>query len=144
MTPARETESEWLWGPLLHAAGRLPLALSVRWCDLRPRFLDKGRAGKGHRAIARNGRILLASPFALAELPGRVTRLRLQVWHKVILPAAAAEPYGILLSVYPERAPAKGPLYQAALERDPGEGSALYLTVGGGAVLTFRETGRGG
>src|SRR5262245_28201702 len=101
-----DQESNLLHGPLLREAGRLPLSLRVCWGDLRPRLIDKGRAGRGYRAIARNGRVLWASDVPLAELPSRVTRLRIQTWHKVILPGEAPEPYGVLLCIRSEQMPA--------------------------------------
>src|SRR5438552_7971751 len=104
MTSPFDWESSLLRGPLLREAGRLPLTLHVRWCDLRPRLIAKGRAGRGYRAVARNGRVLLASDVPLADLPGRVTRLRIQTWHKVILSGDAPKPYGILLCVRGENA----------------------------------------
>src|SRR5439155_11412891 len=74
-----------------------PLILTAQLCDLRCRFIPKGRIGRSHHAIARNGRVLLASDQPLAELAGVVARVRLQTWHKAILPGEAAELWGILL-----------------------------------------------
>ncbi len=62
-----------------------PCVLQARLCDLRPRFLVKA-LGPGPRAVARNGRVLLCSDRALADLPDRVARVRLQTWHRTILP----------------------------------------------------------
>jgi hypothetical protein len=143
MSPVPESVRRWLGGPRLESV-EWPLNLRVRWCDLRPRFIDKGRAGRGYRAVARNGRILLASPVAFAELPGRVTGVRFQVWHKTILPGAPAEEYGVLLSLFPENMPTESPLYRAALESGLVGENDFCLAVGGGFVLTFREEGSAG
>jgi hypothetical protein len=126
-----------LQGPLWREGGPWPLLLSAVLCDLRPRFLDKGRAGRGYRAIARNGRILLASPLPLAELAGRPARLRLQTWHRAILPGDRPEPSGLLLCV---DASADGAAdYTTRLVPHAEQPFALALDVGGGRVLEFRS-----
>lgn len=135
MSDSRDEINHLLAGPLVAGDAPWPLALTVRLCDLRPRFLDKGRAGHGYRAIARNGRVLLASDRPLAELPGRVARARLQTWHRAILPGEPARPYGVLLSLRCGHRHAEEPIYTARLVRDPEEGFALTLDVGGGLVL---------
>jgi hypothetical protein len=89
---------ELLSGRLVETAP-LPLQFIARIGDLRPRFLAKCRVGRGHRSIARNGRVLLASDCALEELAGAAAQVRLQVWHRQILPGDRAEPYGYLLSI---------------------------------------------
>ena len=55
-----------LSGPLSRA-GTWPILLRVRCCDVRPVFLPKGRVGRHYRAVARNGRVLLASDRGLAS-----------------------------------------------------------------------------
>ena len=94
-----------VWGPLLASPQALPLTLHTRLCDLRTRFLPKGAVRQGHRAIARNGRVLLATDRPLAELADRPAQVRLQVWHRAILPGDAPAPYGILLCVRCARFP---------------------------------------
>ena len=130
---------ELIWGPLLHSAGTSPLCLRTLLCDLRPRFLDKGRAGRGYRAVARNGRVLLASPLPLAELVGRAVRLRLQAWHRAILPGDSPEPWGILLCVHLEDRPGSEPPFTTRLAFPCAGESDLCLDVGGGLVLEFRR-----
>ncbi len=125
-----------LWGPLFDAAGSLPISLLVRFCDLRPRFLAKGTVGRGHRAVARNGRVLLASDVALAELANRVLRLRFQTWHKAILPGDRPEPWGVLLCA--RRANVQ-PAYTARLTAPREEPIDLALDVGGEMTLVFRR-----
>jgi hypothetical protein len=131
---------QFLSGPLA-SAGPFPLALRALLCDLRPRFLVKGAVGRGFRAVARNGRVLLASDLPLADLAGRTARVRLQTWHKAILPEDPPEPYGVLLCVRGEPRPDGDPCYLTRLERKapfPEESHPdLILDVGGGMVLTF-------
>src|SRR5437773_84201 len=91
-------------GPLLGPSpDRLEhgLCLDVRLCDLRPALISKGGVGRHYRAVARNGRVLVASPLPPADLAGRVVRLRLSYWHRRILPGEAPEPFGLLLVVRP-------------------------------------------
>jgi hypothetical protein len=116
--------------------GGCPLIFSARMCDLRPRFLPKGRAGRGYRAIARNGRILLASEVDLPEVADRTVRVRVQTWHRAILPDDPLEPYGLLLCVRCEEVRAE---YEARLVRwGQKEKSALTIEVGGGMGLQFQ------
>src|SRR2546430_462650 len=97
--------SEWtkglehlVWGPLLvgqdfHPASarqdRIPapqayadksLCFRAILCDLRPRFIPKCRVGRGYRAVARNGRILLASNMPMDLLIECEANVRLQPW----------------------------------------------------------------
>jgi hypothetical protein len=128
-----------LWGPLLTSLEALPLRLGVRLCDLRPRFLLKGRVGPAYRAIARNGRVLLATDRSLAELVDRPARMRLQVWHRRILPGDAAEPYGLLFSVRGVPLSAQEQMYATRLVGAPASSFALAMDLGGGLVLEFRS-----
>jgi hypothetical protein len=121
-------------GPLLGGAA-WPLRLSAALCDLRPRFLPKGRAGRGFRAIARNGRVLLVSDVPLAELAGRAARVRLQTWHRALLAGDRPKPYGLLLCV---RGADDTPAWGTRLLREPEAPFGLALALGGGVVLEFR------
>jgi hypothetical protein len=127
-----------LWGPLLASPQALPLTVHARLCDLRTRFLPKGMVGRGYRAIARNGRVLLAMDRPLAELVDQPVQARLQVWHRAILPEDALEPYGILLCVRCARLSAL-PLYATRLVAAPEASFALAVDLGGGRVLEFRR-----
>jgi hypothetical protein len=135
-------------------AGRpWPLTLRAQLCDLRPRFLPKGAVGRGdplarapaeavsrrgYRAVARNGRVLLASDQPVTELAGRIAEVRLQTWHRIILPGDPPMPYGILLCIRCSES-AADPEYVTRLARR-GEGPAdLELDVGGGLVLQFQR-----
>src|SRR6516162_661200 len=89
-------QSDLLSGTLLTSLTD-PLSVCAILCDLRPRFIAKGRVGAGYRAIARNGRILLASRQPLDELVGRAALIRFQTWHRTILPNEAPETYGVLM-----------------------------------------------
>jgi hypothetical protein len=133
--------SELLSGSLFTGAQALPLRLEVWMCDLRPRFLPKGRVGPGYRAIARNGRVLLATQQSLAELVNRPAQTRLQVWHRAILPGDPAEPYGIVLCVRSNPLSAPCPIYRTRLVRAPAPRCALALELGGGLVLEFQRSG---
>ncbi|MFL5241718.1 MAG: hypothetical protein ACJ8FY_06390 [Gemmataceae bacterium] len=128
-----------LWGPLASDVGCLPLLLDVILCDLRPRMLAKCRVGKGYRAISRNGRILLAAPAPLEDWAGQPTRLRLQVWHKAILPGDRLEPFGLLMSLR-KLETIQGSMFKASLLPQPGENFALALDLGGNTVMEFRRT----
>jgi hypothetical protein len=79
--------TELLRGPLVGSPQIWPLLLHVRLCDLRPCFLPKARVGRSYRAIARNGRVLLATNRHLEEWIDRPAEVRLQTWHRAILPA---------------------------------------------------------
>jgi len=126
-----------LRGPLFDAAGGLPLSFPALLCDLRPRFLAKCRVGTGFRAVARNGRVLLASDRSLEELAGRAVRVRVQAWHKKILTGEQPEPWGVLLCIRCEENGSAEP-YTARLTDQCGQEFALALDVGGGMELEFR------
>jgi len=113
-----------------------PLTLRVVLCDLRPRFLPKGRAGRGCRAISRNGRLLLCSEVPLADLAGLPAQVRLQTWHKAILPGDVPEPYGLLLCVRPADE-GSGPLGKCCLASSRDAVGEVLLEVGGGMTLAF-------
>jgi hypothetical protein len=127
-----------LRGPL-YASGRWPLLLRARCCEWRPAFLPKGRVGRHHRAVSRNGRVLLASDLALPELVGRVVRLRLQTWHRALVPGDAPTPYGVLLCAWAGEADGCEPgMYEARLVETASDDSELVVDVGGLRVLELR------
>jgi hypothetical protein len=132
--------TELLWGPLF-ASQALPLRLHALLCDLRPRFLPKGRVGQTYRAIARNGKVLLATDRSLDDLADQPAQVRLQVWHRAILPGDQAKPYGILLCMRNKSGSVITPMYRTRLIRSPAANGALALDVGGGLVLEFEKTG---
>jgi hypothetical protein len=139
MSPDWDHVGHWLRGPLLTLSGRWPVNLAALLCDLRPRLLPKGRAGRGYRAVARNGRVLVASDRPLAELPGLVSQVRIQTWHRVLLPGDRPEPYGLLLCIRSAADPCPGPVYATRLVPCPEEPFDLALDLGGGLVLEFRS-----
>ncbi len=126
-----------LHGPLLDRAGTLPLSLTAVLCDLRPRFLAKCTVGRGYRAVARNGRVLLACDRPLAELAGRAARVRLQVWHRALLPGDPPEPYGLLVCIGTRPSAAPEPPYHTHLAKTGAGTAELILDVGGGLGLEF-------
>jgi hypothetical protein len=138
MSPPWQNAADLLRGPLLDGAA-WPLTLTACLCDLRPRFLPKGIGGRGHRAIARNGRVLLASALPLADLPGRAARVRLQTWHRAVLPGDRPKAHGVLLCV--RGGGETVPAFSTRLVRAPEADFGLALDVGGGLVLEFRPLG---
>ena len=128
-----------LRGPLWLATRSWPLTLNACLCDLRSRFLPKDRVGRSYRAIARNGRVLLASDKTLEELAGWIARVRLQTWHKAILPDEQPEPYGILLRLGALDHRAELDVYGTRLASASQEACELALDVGGGLRLEFRR-----
>src|SRR5262245_21133274 len=102
-----------IWGPLLETdPPPARLCLRVRLSPLRPAFIPKGRVGAHHRAVARNGHVLLASAASLDELAGQAVRLRVAPWHRRTLPGDPPDSFGVLLCAWPELS-APGPLLQA-------------------------------
>jgi hypothetical protein len=137
MTPPWHHARDLLGGPLLSAGAPWPLVLRATLGDLRPRFLPKGAVGRaGHRAVARNGRVLLCSDRPVTELAGLAAVVRLQTWHRATLPGDAPAPHGLLLCV---RALERGtPSYAARLVRRAEAEGDLVLGVGGLLALEFR------
>jgi len=137
MTAISADVSSLLHGPLRESS-EWPLALRVRLGSLRPGFLPKGQAGRGYRAVARNGRVLLASDRPLQELTARPADVRLQTWHKRILPAGTLQPWGILLYVRIGAGPDRVPIFDGSLACK-GDGIwELAVEVGARLVLGFR------
>jgi hypothetical protein len=139
MTPKWDLAVNLLSGPLLKADVRWPLVLMVQWCDLRPRFLPKNTIGRGHRAISRNGRALLASDRPLADLAGKVARARLQTWHRAILQNEPPRPYGLLLCLRSLGEKGTEPEYETRLVGCPESPFDLAIEVGGCQYLEFRR-----
>jgi hypothetical protein len=139
MSAIPDAAARHLRGPLLAEARRWPLSFGAVLCDLRPRFLPKCRVGRGYRAVARNGRVLLASDLPLDELTGRAARVRLQTWHRAILAGDTPEPYGLLVCVRCLGEGEEPPRYGTRLVQIPEEPFDLALDVGGGLVLEIRR-----
>jgi hypothetical protein len=84
---------------------------------------------------------LLASHLPVAELEGRTAAIRLQVWHRAILPGEPPEPFGLLLCIR-ETGGGGEEQYAAALvsQAEAHNGVAdLAVDVGGGLVLQLTE-----
>src|SRR5262249_30680308 len=129
---------ELLRGPVWSEARAWPLTLTVRCCDFRPRFISKGRVGCHYRAIARNGRVLLASDVTLAELVGKIASFRIQTWHSATLPGDRPSPRGILLVF--RRSEQESAMFETRLSGLSAEPSELAIEVGGGSRLEFRRS----
>jgi hypothetical protein len=139
----RPIESDLLRGR--RAIARLPITLDAYLSDLRPRFLHKGGAGRGHRYVARNGRILLATERPLEEWMNCLARVRLQPWHRAILPGDRPEPWGLLIWISPittTRRSSRRAAYRAQLVKAHDGVADLALDVGGGLVLEFKRCRR--
>jgi hypothetical protein len=126
-----------LRGQLLGEHSGLPLTLRVQLDDVRPRFIPKCQVGGGYRAIARSGRVLLASDRALTDLIGQDLRLRIGIWHRAILTGDRPEPYGLLLIVRAAVGPMNEPLFSGRLMAGHVDSADLALDVGGGQSLVF-------
>ena len=129
---------ELLLVPAWSTARTWPLNLIVPCCDLRPRFIPKGRVGCRYRAIARNGRVLLASDATLADLVGKIASLRIQTWHASVLPGDRPAPRGILLVV--RMSEVETAEFEVRLSRISAETCQLAIHVGGGSRLEFRRS----
>src|SRR2546425_64291 len=112
-----------------------PLSFRAILGDLPPRFLSKGQVGRGFRAVSRNGRVLLASDVALSELTGRSCIVRVQTWHRVILPGENAEPFGLLVCARSGEVDHRA--YTARLVPAAAERRGWGIDVGGRMVLEF-------
>jgi hypothetical protein len=125
---------------LITADPSLPVRLRVLFGDLSSRFLSKGRVGHGHRYISRNGKVLLATDVALKDLAQQIAEMRLQVWHRTLLPGDKPEPFGFLLCVRGASVePALG-LHRANLVAVPASPCELAIDVGGRMWLEFLRT----
>jgi hypothetical protein len=162
MSPQWNPALELLQGPLWLSRGSLPIGLTAVVCDLQPRFIPKGRAGRGFRAIARNGRVLLASHFPFDQLKARCWSIRFQLWNRIILPGQPAEPFGLVCWVGMKPLPfmpsSEGigdpgrletgpttegrPVFGTQLVRNPEEGFDLTVDVGGRTLWEFRRLDR--
>jgi hypothetical protein len=124
----------------------LPLSLAAYLGDLRSRFLYKGRAGRGHRYVARNGRVLLVTERVLGEWVDCLAHVRLQIWHRAILPGDRPEAYGVVMRLGEMSAGSPLPggrgsaVSQARLVK-PHDGAVdLAVDVGGRLVLEFQPS----
>lgn len=134
-----------IWGRLLESADAESILFHAILCDFRPRFIPKGRIGRGYRAIARNGRVLLTSRLPLEALVGQEAIIRLQPWRKVILAEEKPQVYGIILSA--RCTDPAGPscldratqdkTFQTRLSDESQALADIALDVGGGRTLLF-------
>jgi hypothetical protein len=139
MPPESALLDSLIHGPLWTDCRDWPLTFCARFCDVRARFLSKGQSARSHRAIARNGRVLLVSDTELSRLARAVVLVRLQTWHKAILPGDRPVPYGLLMCVRAKSDANTEPVYAARLVGVGEEDFDLALDVGGGLRLEFRR-----
>jgi hypothetical protein len=132
-------------GPSLESVDSQSICFRAILGDLRPRFILKGQIGRGYRAIARNGRILLVSRLPLDELIDREAAIRLQPWRKVILPGEKPEIFGILICVqdsedcsYLNRSQ-KHEIFHVRLSDADVASAEIALDVGGGSTLVLEK-----
>jgi len=151
-TECTEKLERLIWGPLWMGRdhGCESIIFDAVLCNLRPRFIPKGRVGRGYRAVARNGRVLLAANLPLEALADSLAAIRIQPWHKVILPGEMAELFGILICAScPDPGKPSGlhqatkePIFEACLSADLQAPADLALDVGGGMTLLFMASSK--
>lgn len=133
----REIGESILRGAWEAVGGGWPLSFAVRLCALRPAFIPKGKWGRGFRAVARNGRILLACHAPVDRLAGEVAEARLQTWHRAVGPSVRGA-CGILMCVRAGPAGYPGTHFIGCLSRGLDERREAGLELGGGRFLVLR------
>jgi hypothetical protein len=134
-----ELAGSWLKGPLCGVEA-WPLTIRAVLCDLRPRFIEKHGIGRGYRAVARNGRVLLCGDRSLADLTGITASVRLQTWNRKILTGDAPKPYGVLVYVHGRDRLMDGVLFTTQLAPSAEASGDMSLDVGGEWALEFRRS----
>jgi hypothetical protein len=83
----------------------------------------------------------LASHLPVGSLVNTLAQVRLQIWHKVLLPGTPPVPYGLLLYVRPGSDMSRQPVYQTGLAPSTGNPMAkpplLAVDLGGRMSLEF-------
>ncbi|HLV94839.1 MAG TPA: hypothetical protein VKS44_06585 [Candidatus Acidoferrales bacterium] len=129
-----------LWKRFVESA-ETSLTLETIVCPFGRAFISKGQVGTHHRAISRNGLVLLVSHEALASMEGFCARLRLSIWHRAFLRNKPAEPWGIILHAAivepPRTADRAGGVLQASIGRAAELAAALSIELGGERTLNF-------
>jgi len=103
-------------------------------------LIAKEGVGRHHRAVSRNGLVLLMSQRPLAELDGAHVRLRLSIWHRAPLRSQPATPWGIVLcfrALHPSAASAGSTILRAETGRGHASDALLLIDLGGERVLNF-------
>ena len=136
-----------IWGTMLAGRESVPadsesICFQAILCYLRHRFIPKCRVGRGYRAVARNGRVLLASNVPMESFIEREAQIRLQPWRKVILPGERPETYGVLMCARCSDPDHRSGLesqaiYRSCLVSEPPSTADLAVDVGGGMVLVL-------
>ena len=72
-----------------------------------------------------------------ARLDGRPALVRLQTWHKAVLPGEPASPYGVLLNLRTRGELPAGPFWTMRIVEMREAAGDLLLDMGGGTALAF-------
>jgi hypothetical protein len=117
------------------------ISLDVELCSLNGVFIPKGRVGRHHRAISRNGLIILMSPRLLADYQSTLVQLQLAIWHRTTLKGELPKPWGILLCIRDPRVLPDGArtqsLLKATLDSTSHSAARLSLDLGGERFINF-------
>lgn len=131
--------AELLGGPLASVDAGWPLCLRALACGLSNVFRIKPSETRGYRAVARNGRVLVASRLPLNDLKDRTVSLRIQTWNRRILPGDAAQPWGIVVCIGDElKHSDPSGRYRMSVLAQPPVDAALHIELGGRKWLEFR------
>lgn len=91
------------------------------------------------RAVARNGRVLLVSRLELRELERIAASVRLQTWHRVILPGDRPQPWGLLVWIGAMRETVARADYEMRVVKGSADDCELAIELGGLRYLRVRK-----
>jgi hypothetical protein len=132
--------AELLGGRLASVDAGWPLCLRVVSCGLGNVFRIKPSETRGYRAVARNGRVLVATRLPLTDLKDRTVTLRIQTWNRRILTGDPARPWGILLCIEDVVKHDARPHDRVSVLSQPPANAALHIELGGRRWLAFSQT----
>jgi hypothetical protein len=137
-------------GPLwreFESSSQTSLALDVVLGPLTQAFIAKGKVGRHHRFISRNGLVLVMGVEPLGEMERRRVRLCVSIWHRSHLFGEPPRPWGILVRVHcagqleiPSVRERTSTLLRAELTSVHAPDAALSIDLGAGRVLSFAAT----
>ncbi|MGH9684841.1 MAG: hypothetical protein ACRD4S_14660 [Candidatus Acidiferrales bacterium] len=122
------------------------MLLDVTLPPIASAFIAKGKVGRYNRAIARNGMVLLLSSCELPKLERSRIRMRISIWHRVVLPGDRPAPHGLLFvaDAFKGGGMQGGNAQDSALQSLAGSLSGshdtsalLSIDLGGGRFLNF-------